>query len=69
MNSRFQKVKGHSNLMRDKRTGAILNMNRSEIDQARRVKQTKLKEQERIENLEKEMGEIKTLLAQIAEKL
>jgi len=55
--------------MRDKRTGAILNMNRSEIDQARRVKQTKLKEQERIENLEKEMGEIKTLLAQIAEKL
>mgnify|MGYP005737967331 FL=1 len=31
------KVKGHTNLVRDKRTGAILNTNRNEIARARKI--------------------------------
>ena len=38
------RVKGHTNLVRDKRTGAILNTNRNEIARARKIKDIKNKE-------------------------
>lgn len=65
----LQKVKGHTNLMRDKRTGAILNMDRAGIAQAKARKSAQKEQAERIDNLEKEITEIKSLLSQIAEKL
>lgn len=65
----LQKVKGHTNLMRDKRTGAILNMDRAGIAQAKAIKSAQTEQAERIDNLEKEITEIKSLLSQIAEKL
>jgi hypothetical protein len=65
----LQKVKGHTNLMRDKRTGAILNMDRAGIAQAKARKSAQIEQAERIDNLEKELTEIKSLLSQIAEKL
>ena len=55
--------------MRDKRTGAILNMDRAGIAQAKARKSAQIKQAERIDNLEKEITEIKSLLSQIAEKL
>ena len=55
MNARFQKVRGNSNLMRDKHTGAILNMDKSGIEQARKAKSLKLKQEQRIEKLEQEI--------------
>jgi len=69
MNQRFQKVEGHTNLVRNTRTGAIINTNKAEIQQAKAIKKAKLKEQDRIQKLEQEMSEIKSLLAQIVEKL
>lgn len=69
MNARFQKVQGHSNLKRDKYSGAILNANKAEIEQARRTKQLRLKQEERIEKLEQDIGDIKSMLAHIVEKL
>lgn len=65
----LQKVQGHTNLMRDKRTGAILNMDRTSIAQAKARKAAQIEQAERIDNLEKEITEIKSLLSQIAEKL
>lgn len=65
----LQKVQGHTNLMRDKRTGAILNMDRAGIAQAKARKAAQIEQAERIDNLEKEITEIKSLLSQIAEKL
>jgi hypothetical protein len=65
----LQKVKGHTNLMRDKRTGAILNMDRAGIAQAKARKSAQIEQAKRIDNLEKEITEIKSLLSQIAEKL
>lgn len=55
--------------MRDKRTGAILNMDRAGISQAKARKAAHQQEADRINNLEKEIAEIKSLLSQIVEKL
>lgn len=67
-------VQGHTNLVRDKRTGAILNTNRNEIVRARKIKDIKNKETEVINNLsqdvdvlKKDMKEIKELLFRLVE--
>lgn len=67
------KVKGHSNLVRDSRTGAILNTNTTEIERARKLKQVSEERQEHINSLteevkglKKEMNQIKQLLLNIA---
>lgn len=67
-------VQGHTNLVRDKRTGAILNTNRNEIARARKIKDIKNKETEVINNLsqdvdvlKKDMREIKELLFRLVE--
>ena len=68
------RVEGHTNLVRDKRTGAILNTNRNEIARARKIKDIKNKETEVIQNLsqdvdvlKKDMTEIKELLISLVE--
>ena len=64
----YQKVDGNSDLVRDKKSGAILNINRSEFD---KVKQARIKrftrEQEFVE-LKDEVSEIKIMLKQLLEK-
>jgi hypothetical protein len=65
----LQKVKGHTNLMRDKRTGAILNTDRAGIAQAKARKLARIQEAQRLDQLEKDVTDIKALLSQIAEKL
>ena len=65
----LQKVKGHTNLMRDKRTGAILNTDRAGIAQAKARKLARTQEAQRLDQLEKDVTDIKALLSQIAEKL
>lgn len=69
-------VEGYENLARDPKTGAILNINKREIQNAReqkRVRKQRLQEQEQlketVDKLENEMQEIKSLLSQIVEKL
>ena len=65
----LQKEKGHTNLMRDKRTGAILNTDRAGIAQAKARKLARIQEAQRLDKLEKDVTDIKALLSQIAEKL
>ena len=67
-------VRGHTNLVRDKRTGAILNTNRNEIARARKIKNIKNRETEVIKNLsqdvdilKEDMKEIKELLFRLVE--
>jgi hypothetical protein len=71
----LQKVQGHNGLMRDKRTGAILNTNRAEIARAKALKAKNIKDKEQVETLSKEvselkedMADIKSLLTQLVEK-
>lgn len=69
----FKRVEGHSNLVRDSRTGAILNTNTTEIERARKLKQVSEERQEHINSLTEEvkglkedMNQIKQLLLNIA---
>lgn len=71
---RYQKVQGHNNLVRDKKTGTILNTNKNEIVQARKLKETRQREKQKIEslteevsNLKQDIDDIKSLLFRLVE--
>jgi hypothetical protein len=70
------KVDGHSNLVRDPKSGAIININRSEIEAARerkRLRSAKADEEKQLKEdvslLKNEMSEIKHLLSKLVEKI
>lgn len=61
----FARVEGYSNLVRDENTNAIVNLNQSEYQNYKTLKQTKEKEIRRIEHLESDMNQIKDQLNEI----
>lgn len=67
------KVDGHNGLMRDKNTGAILNINSNEIDRIKELRRTqrelKKSQEQEINQLKSDVSEIKMMLSKIAEKL
>ena len=69
-------VEGQPDLARDPKSGAILNINRTEIQKAREQKRLrKLRKQEEdnlketVSKLENEMSDIKQMLSQLIEKM
>lgn len=71
----YQPVEGHSHLYRDKSTGAIINMDFDRFDAIKKRKklaEKRIKEQEqlseKVNNLESDISDIKTLLTQLLEK-
>jgi len=65
----YYKVEGNSNLVRDKETNAILNINSIEYENYKKIKQNKKKEEDRISNLESDVNEIKDDLSTIKKLL
>ena len=65
----FIRVDGDVDFVKDKETGAILNTNRSEIQQARARKKAKAQEKNELDNLKKDVGDMKIMLAKILEKI
>ncbi len=65
----FKKVEGYSELVRDMETGAIINNDRTAYQNYIQLRQQKLKEQERLEKVESEITEIKSLLHKLLDKL
>jgi|TARA_B110000908_G_C10212313_1_gene430882 archaellum component FlaC len=67
------KVEGHSGLARDKNTGAIININSTEINRIKNLRvnqrETKAAEREEINQLKSDVKDIKMMLSQIIEKL
>jgi hypothetical protein len=59
------KVEGHSNLVRDQKTNAILNKNMSDYDSYMRLKKIKENANKKVENLENDMINIKNDLEEI----
>lgn len=57
---KYQRVDGHPNLVRDKRTGAILNTNKAEIERVRRLNNAKRQSEEHINNLTNQVAELKS---------
>jgi len=66
---KFKKVEGHSNLVRDSRTGAVLNTNKTEIERARKIKQVNEERQQHISSLTHEVKELKKDMSQIKDLL
>ena len=62
-------VEGHSNLVRDTNSGAILNINKSEVEIARARKEARRQKDRELEDLKNEVGEIKNLLHKLIEKM
>jgi hypothetical protein len=72
----YVQVEGHSGLVRDKKSGAILNINSTDIEKARKAKALKRKNilkneilETQVHDLQNEMVEVKGLLNKILEKL
>ena len=65
----FLKVEGHEGYVRDTNTGAVLNVNREEIEAARKRKALRQRQEQDINNLKNEVSDIKTMLSTIIEKL
>lgn len=58
-------IEGHKNLYRDETTGAILNTDNVEYNNYIRMRDEKLKQKNEIDNLKKELSEIKSLLQEL----
>jgi hypothetical protein len=61
------KVKGYSDLVRDRNSGAILNINRNAMTAARERKKLFNDRQEEIENIKKDVSDIKNILLKLVE--
>lgn len=65
----YSKVEGHSNLIRDESTKAILNTNMTEYKNYLALKKSKENETKRIENLESDIKSVKDDLTEIKDLL
>ena len=65
----YKKVEGHSDLVRDTQSGAIINNDTTAYQNYIALREQKLREKERIENLEQDVSELKTLLKELINKL
>ena len=62
------KVQGNSNLARDRKSGALININKDEFTKAKAARLKRKNKEQRFKNLENEVGEIKILLQQLLEE-
>lgn len=61
----YLKVEGHSNLVRDEKTKAVLNTNMGDYNQYIKLKKIKENDSKKIEDLETDMSNIKNDLDEI----
>ena len=64
----YQKVDGNSDLVRDKKSGAILNINISEFEKAKKARIKRFTREQEFVELKDEVSEIKLMLKQLLEK-
>ena len=74
--TKYVPVKGHSGLVRDTESNALINLNASEIEQARERKRLKIEKRQdemclksRVETMESELTEIKSMLKILINKI
>lgn len=61
----YSKVEGHSNLVRDEKTNAILNTNMNDYNHYIRLKKIKEEDTKKLQNLESDVSDIKNDLQEI----
>jgi hypothetical protein len=62
------KAKGNPDLGIDPRSGAVINVNTSEMKAAKARKEARIKEKNRIDQIEDDISEIKSLLKELIGK-
>jgi len=62
------RVEGYPGLARDPVSGSIININKNEINRAKMAKKSSRDNQKRIDKLEQDIGEIKSILLQMLEE-
>lgn len=62
------RVEGHPGLARDRVSGAIVNINKTEIERAKKIKKSSRDNAKRIDKLEQDIGEIKSILLKMLEE-
>lgn len=67
--NKFVKVENQRDLVRDKTTGAIVNINNDELEKARARKKARQQRDFEIQELKNDVAQIKDMLSKIAEKL
>ena len=65
---KYTRVEGHWGYVKDE-NGAVLNMNKEEIEAAKKRKAQRLNQEKELSELKDEVGDIKKMLTQIVEKL
>lgn len=65
----YKKVEGHADLIRDLESGAIINNDKTAYQSYIELRNQKLKEKSRIDKLESDVDEIKSLLHKLLDKL
>tara|TARA_B100000427_G_C15372925_1_gene535170 strand:+ start:449 stop:658 length:210 start_codon:yes stop_codon:yes gene_type:complete len=65
----YIKIEGHNGYVRDKKSGAVLNLNKSEIEAAKKRKQQRATKEQELDNLKNEVSDIKIMLTKLIEKL
>ena len=65
---KYTRVEGHWGYVKDE-NGAVLNMNKEEIEAAKKRKAQRLNQEKEISELKDEVSDIKKMLTQIVEKL
>ena len=64
----YLKIEGNSNFVRDTESGAIININTSEFEKMKKIRENRKKKDNEIVELQNEVSEIKSLLKQLLEK-
>lgn len=65
----YVKIEGHKGFVRDKKSGAVINTNREEIEAAKKRKADRLNRDKELSDLKDEVSDIKEMLTKIVEKL
>ena len=65
---KYTRVEGHWGYVKDE-NGAVLNINKEEIEAAKKRKAQRLNQQQELSELKNEVSDIKKMLTQIVEKL
>lgn len=69
MNDDYVKVDGHPGLYRDMKTGAIVNKNKSALEQAKARKAALNRDRERMDELEQKVDKLSGMLETLIDKL
>jgi len=65
---RYVNVEGHSDLVKDMKTGAVLNVS-NDVTKARKIKENRKQREVEFDNLKDDVQNIKLMLQQIIKKM